>query len=341
MRILITVPELNRTGGVTTLFNSLKMEESYSNVRYFEVHNNLPGFIRIPYKCFEFLIRIRKFDIIHLNPSLNFKSFMRDSVFVWLSLLCNKKVIVYWHGWEEDFEKRISSNPFLRFIAQRSFLNAGASIVLGSLFECKLRGMGYLNEIYQQYIENKELKETYLINKQAKNISNAEKIKLLFISRMQPEKGIYIAIETLKLLNKDKDKYILIIAGTGSEDEKVQSLIKGREDIKWLGHIGGEFKLKMLDEGDILFFPTFYPEGMPLNIIECMLYGMPVISRPAGGISDIVKNGVNGYLTESKEPVVFENIINQLVNDPLKYNEISKNNLNSSYLFDPITLRKR
>ena len=109
MRILINVPDLKFTGGVVALFRILKMEEYNSNISLFILHNSLPTLVRIPLKYFEFLFKIYKTDLVHLNPSLNRKSFLRDALFAWLTIIFSKKLTVYWHGWEENYEKKIKS----------------------------------------------------------------------------------------------------------------------------------------------------------------------------------------------------------------------------------------
>ena len=134
-------------GGVAALFNILKMEQYYPNVSILILHNQLPTFLRIPLKYFQFIFKLYKTDIVHLNPSLTKKSFYRDAIFAWLTLLFSKKLVVYWHGWQNDFEEEIKNNRILMFVAKRTFLKSNMSIVLGRIFENKLRLLGYKNLI--------------------------------------------------------------------------------------------------------------------------------------------------------------------------------------------------
>jgi glycosyltransferase involved in cell wall biosynthesis len=57
-----------------------------------------------------------------------------------------------------------------------------------------------------------------------------------------------------------------------------------------------------------------------------MLYGMPVISRYNGAISDVVTHEENGFLTDSVDPVVFSDFLQRLTDDTELYQKIAINN---------------
>jgi len=338
MKVLITVPNLKLPGGVTALFNILKMEMYYSNISLFILHSKLPSILRIPLKYIEFILILKHVDLVHLNPSLNRKSFYRDAIFAWLTIFFSRKLIVYWHGWDEDYESKISKSRLLNFIIKHSFLKAHASIVLGSVFENKLKGLGYRNKVY---IETNTAENKYIVDKLHKNISKVDLIRLLFLSRLEIEKGVYIAIETLKLLNKHKKRFILVIAGTGNEEENIKHLIAQNDGIEWVGYVTGLSKHNLLMTSHIMFFPSYYPEGLPLTLLEAMIYGLPIVSRPVGGIPDIIINEENGYLIENLEPNDYAEKIDTIVNKPGVYTQMSKNNIEKSMLFSPELVRER
>lgn len=338
MKILISVPNLSRPGGVAALFNILQMEVYNPNISLFCIHNQLWSIFRIPLKYINFIFKLRSVDVVHLNPSLTRKSFFRDAVFAWLTLLFSKKLIIYWHGWEESYEQKIKENKFLSWVIKHSFLNANTTIVLGKLFESKLREMGYKNRIV---IETNCAENKYIRKQQVKNIPIAEPIRLLYLSRLEIAKGVYLAIDTLRILNRKGNRFKLIIAGTGSEEENIKELIKGDETIEFAGYVNAEAKHKQLLSAHLMFFPSSHPEGMPLTLLEGMMYGLPVVSRPVGGIPDIVMNEKNGYLLESLEPSDFANKIDQIVNNFEFYQKMSKNNIIKSKLFSPEIVRER
>lgn len=338
MQILINVPDLKKPGGVAALFNILKMEQVYPNISLFILHNKLPSIIRIPTKYVEFVFKLFNTDMVHLNPSLDRKSFLRDALFAWISIVFSKKLIIYWHGWEETFEEKIRNNIFLSCIAKHTFFKAQSTIVLGTLFERKLRALGYKNKIY---IETNTAENKYIGECRPKNIRENEQLRLLFLSRLEVEKGIYIAIQTLKLLNRQKKRFKLVVAGSGTEEENIKLLASVNQDIEWAGYVTDKSKHNLLSSSQLMLFPSYYPEGMPLTIIEGMMYGMPIISRPVGGIPDIIKNEENGYLIEGLDPEEFANKISKIVNIPNIYLRMSENNIETSKSFLPEIVRER
>ena len=337
-KVIITVPDLNKAGGVAALFSVLEMEQHFHNISLFCVHGKLPSVVRIPMKYIKFIYKLCSVDIVHLNPSLNKKSFLRDAVYAWITLLFSKKLIVYWHGWNDEYEANIKNSRLLNYIAKQSFLKAHTSIVLGTVFEKKLKSMGYQGKIY---IESNTAENKYRTTKSSKKIRLEEEIRLLFLSRLEEAKGVYIAIDTLHLLNKSDKRYKLVIAGSGNDDENIKKIISNDSDVEWAGYASGELKHHLLETSHIMFFPTYYPEGLPLTILEGMLYGLPIISRPVGGIPDIIKNEENGYLIESLKAENFAEKITAIVNSPDLYHQMSQNNIEKSILFRPEKVRER
>lgn len=338
MKVLIAVPDLSLHGGVAALYNVLKLDVFYKNIEYFNVNGKLPLLLRTPINYISFIIKLRNTDVVHLNPSLNSKSIYRDSFYALFTLIFGKKLLVYWHGWDVNFEERIIKNKLLSFLFSKTLLKANTTVVLGKIFEQKIKDLGFKNKIV---IETGCFDDIYNNIKLPKELTGNKEIILLFLSRLEKEKGIYIAIETLRILNSKNAKYKLIITGNGSESENVKKYINSNDNIELVGHVSEEFKYSnLLLKSDILFFPTYYPEGMPLSIIEGISFGLPIISRPIGGIPDIVKNE-NGVITDSLEPKIFADIISDICNDKEKYHSISECNTKYAKKFEPKIVRER
>jgi glycosyltransferase involved in cell wall biosynthesis len=329
-KVLITVPLLSLPGGVTGLYNLLKLNQ-FENIEYFSVNFNSKkwGVLFLPIRYFVFLIKLTKVNIVHINPSMDAKSFYRDLVFCFISkVIFRKKTIIYWHGWQNDFFNKIKNSKLNLFLLKNSFNKSDIQLVLSTRFKDDLISIGYKGVVHLESNVTEKINVTKTFNKQKDEIWN-----LLFISRITKGKGWDIAIKTLEIINKLKNNNVkLTIAGDGDCLNEAKLLKEKHEisNINFTGHISGEEKVNLLKQSDILFFPTCYPEGMPITILEGMMYGMPIISRNEGGIPDHVNNNINGFLTDSVDPKVFADLILNLISDSLLFKQISENNLKTA-----------
>ncbi len=63
--------------------------------------------------------------------------------------------------------------------------------------------------------------------------------------------------------------------------------------------------------------PTYYPnECFPLVILEAMQHSLPVISTFEGGIPDMVKDGINGFLIPQRNVIALAERLELLVRYP-------------------------
>ena len=79
-------------------------------------------------------------------------------------------------------------------------------------------------------------------------------------------------------------------------------------------------------QADLLMLPSNY-EGLPMVIIEAMSFGKPIVASDVGGISEIVRNDINGY-TLPNQPELFAQKIDRILTDSNLYAQMSQNSLN-------------
>lgn len=275
-----------------------------------------------------------KTDLVHINPSLDRRSFYRDAVFIFIARLLNKKILVFFRGWLVEYEEKIKRSRLMSFIFKSTYAKADAFIILSVVFKNKLLHMG-VSEDKPFFIESTVADSRYLeeldLGKKIKTFS--EEIIFLFLSRIETTKGVYIAIDAFSkfVSGHPERKCRLIIAGDGTQLEPVKEYVQKKEiqGVEFTGYVSQLAKKEILLQSHIMIFPS-YSEGLPNTILEGMVYGLPVISRATGGIPDIIKQGINGFLSESFDADIFSGFLEKLAYDKILYEKIACCNHNTA-----------
>lgn len=331
VKVLITTPELTLPGGVTGLLNLLRLDQ-IEGIEYFCVNASTGKYsvLLLPFVYLKFFLKVGKFDTVHLNPSMNAKSFYRDMVFAFIAkAIFKKRLIVYWHGWQEQFFEKIKSSTIGRIALAKTFCRAEVQIVLARKYADDIREIPYKGKIL---VESNVSEKVIISESREKPFSG--NWQLLYLSRIVENKGWDLALNTMKILQDKGENHIkLVVAGDGDclRSAKELAVDLGLKNVVFEGYVEGEKKRRLFLDSDILFFPTFPPEGMPIVILEGMMFGLPIITRRVGGIADHISDSKNGYVTDSVDPRDFATFIMNLTADTSRYNAIRQANIKQSH----------
>ena len=81
------------------------------------------------------------------------------------------------------------------------------------------------------------------------------------------------------------------------------------------GTVAGEAKQALFRNATIFSFPTYYPEGQPIVVLEAFAWGLPVIAPTLEPTAGLVPHGVNGLHVPPRDPEAVASAIMQLVSD--------------------------
>jgi glycosyltransferase involved in cell wall biosynthesis len=123
----------------------------------------------------------------------------------------------------------------------------------------------------------------------------------VFVGRISPEKNIEGAISIarrtgvpLRIAAKvdpvDVDYY----------ESMIKPLIDGRH-VEYLGELGDAEKDELLGSARALLFPVDWPEPFGLAMTEAMACGTPVLALDRGSVSEVVEDGVTGFVRDSED----------------------------------------
>lgn len=329
MNVLITVPNLTLSGGVANIYRSLTWNKS-DNISYFFVSSerSKKSFFFTLRMFWKFIAKMKSVELVHVNPSLDVKSVLRDGVLIFLSKLFRKKVVVFLHGWDEGFERSILNNKVYKVSFAYIFNKPDAFLLLGEIFLKKLKKLS-VNPAKIFYIPTMA-DDSFLSKAGCSKNKTMESFNILFLARFEHKKGMDIVLSAFKILqHASKVANIkLIMAGDGPllPECKRQVRHNNIENVVFEGYVEGLRKHELLCSADILFFPTCYGEGLPCVIMEAMLYGLAIVTRPVGGISSWVKHNENGWLSESTDPEFFAKGLLELIEKPELLERMKKTN---------------
>jgi glycosyltransferase involved in cell wall biosynthesis len=140
---------------------------------------------------------------------------------------------------------------------------------------------------------------------------NIDKKIVLFVGRITEMKGVDLlyqcAEHTLDI------EYIFI---GRKNDEKGKEL----NNCKFVGEVSHLEIPMWMNAADVLVLPS-YSEGLPTVVAEALSCGIPAIVTDVGGCSEIVKDGVTGYVIKAGDVKQLQKYIICLISDDaLRYN---------------------
>ncbi|MEO8464143.1 MAG: glycosyltransferase family 4 protein [Gammaproteobacteria bacterium] len=341
-RVLILVPDLHGRGGVVNYFNTLRLHELCA-VEYFYVNSAdrqplLKALWRVSTSACSLAVKLltNRYDLVHVNPSLNPRSFFRDGLFVLLAAVSRTPTVVFFRGWDDRFASTIERSRWLRGFFRMTYGRCRNFIVLGEVFEQRLRTLGIGAARIWTETTVADARPGHDEKARAKVDAPRKEMIVLFMSRLLVSKGALIAIDAVRRYQASKPAGAaplrLWIAGTGDDEQRVKQYVESNhlDFVEFLGHVEGAAKWSALETAHLFLFPTCYPEGMSNAVLEAMIHALPVITRDEGSMAEIVKNDVNGFVTSSTDPAVFADYLRALVADTELYRRMAIGNLDGA-----------
>lgn len=323
MKILINTPYLSLPGGVANHYKGLQPfwnEKIHYNQIGKRSKKSGNGIFWLPIDIIKFIIKIIFLnpDIILLNPSLGRNAIKRDFIFLNIAKFFNKKVALFFHGFNTEIIKELNIESL------KNNLNKCKCIfVLAKEFADIIQLWGVTVPIHLTTTKvDDRLLENFDIDAKNHDTKN-----ILFLARIEKAKGIYTALDAIKILQEKHSDLTFRVAGTGNEFEKAkQYAIKNNIKTDFLGNLSGTALVNEFKKANLYILPTTHSEGMPTSVLEAMAFGLPIITRPVGGVCDFFENGKMGQLIESLNPQEYADEIEKYIGDPIKGKETSQFN---------------
>ena len=135
---------------------------------------------------------------------------------------------------------------------------------------------------------------------------------ILFMGRLNPNKGLDILARSFSILKKRFPDAILLIAGPDEEGtrQRIESMLRERGDLDcavFTGMLTGAEKLAAMSCADVFVLPS-YSEGFSIAILEAMAARLPVVITKECNFPEVAQNRA-GFVVNADEPSVTEALI--------------------------------
>ncbi len=173
-----------------------------------------------------------------------------------------------------------------------------------------------------------------------------EKMNILYVGRLEYRKGIDVLLEAIPPILNVMDNINFTIVG-----KDVNNAYQNQFQQKWnhqfdhrvtfAGTLGAEQLKQMYRECDLFVAPSRY-ESFGLIYVEAAIYGKPVIGCKAGGIPEVIEEGVTGLLASPGDSQDLAEKILQLARNPeLRYHMGKKGRQRAEAFFSREQMAKR
>jgi len=240
---------------------------------------------------FVWMLLRRQVGLLHCHVAMR-GSFWRKSIFARAAQLAGVPVIFHLHG------------------SETAAFYAGLPVALKRLFSAQLESVDrvfVLSDSWREFVlavapgARVEVMPNYVDMPDDTAIRQAhEGVRIVFLGLLGQRKGVYDLVEAFASIAGDLPDLKLQIGGNGEEDQ-VRTAVRSAgmaSRIDVLGWVAGDTKATLLAHGDVFVLPS-YNEGLPVSLLEAMSWGLPVISTTVGGIPQLVRHEVDGFLVEA------------------------------------------
>lgn len=256
--------------------------------------------------------------VIHYNYPLDTPSIVRDYFFMRLARRKGIPMVIHIHGGLYLFKEQ---KPFfIKWILDRVFSWDTPFIVLSE----KER-----EEIHRQYGTKNvtvlpNCVEIPSLNENGNENVNEDGIHILYLGRIEPNKGMDYLLEAMRMLNEKGQDVTLHFAGIEQGKNgyigRFQELLG--DHFIYEGVVSGDRKSELFRRCQVFVLPSLY-EGLPMSLLETMSYGLVPVVTDVGSIGEYVKDGVNGLMIGVRDVVSIVNALERLMMDKKLMREMS------------------
>jgi glycosyltransferase involved in cell wall biosynthesis len=159
-----------------------------------------------------------------------------------------------------------------------------------------------------------------------RSLSLHNKRTIGIVGRLAFQKGHAILLDAMTDIIKKLPDVVLVIIGDGPDRSKLEKQAKQigiEKHIRWLGTKPQERVFELYSIMHVFVMPSLY-EGFGLTAAEAMAARLPVLGTKIEGLTEIIEDGVTGYLVPASDSKKLSEGLIDLLTDPEKAREMGE-----------------
>lgn len=309
-RILIVAPGHGTKGGITSVINAYKNTFIWKkwNCVWIETHTDKSKIIKII--CLikgliNFLYYIKSTEIIHIHLSEPVST-LRKSIFINIAYIFKKKIIIHFHAYSPISNFSVKTrNMYLNLFKKCQVL-----IVLSKYWETEILRVCNNPTFQIKILNNPSTPHEYSINLREDNI--------LYAGILNKRKGYEDLLYAFSNVVKFYPTWKLILAGNGElkNGQAIATRLNISHKVIFTGWISGSEKERVFRSASIFCLPSYF-EGFPMAILDAWSFGLPVVTTPVGGLSDVLIDSKNALLQNPGDVRALTLNLERLISDEM------------------------
>jgi glycosyltransferase involved in cell wall biosynthesis len=142
--------------------------------------------------------------------------------------------------------------------------------------------------------------------------------RVLFVGRLDAVKGGPLLLDAFAAIRSDHPDALLTVVGDGRDRPALEAQAKTlgvAQAVTFAGYKTQTEVAALLEQSDMLVLPSF-AEGVPVVLMEAMASHIPVIASRVAGVSELVEDGVTGFLVPPGDVATLAARLGDLLADP-------------------------
>ena len=268
-------------------------------------------------KEWELVLKQNQNAVIHYNIPLMKAAIIRDYMLIRIAHKLGMPIVLHIHG--GNYIKERNRPWYIKRLLNKIF-SWGKSIIILGEEEKKILEEDFNLKNVISLPNCIDLTEAKKFNR---CVAEKEALDILYIGRIEPNKGIDYIFEACNVLKNDCMKFHLHFAGKEETEGLYIPKFKEEfgEDFTFHGIVSGKKKTEVLKKCDIFLLPSFY-EGLPMSLLETMSFGQVPVVTPVGSIPTVVTDNVNGCFIRVKNTEDIVNVVKKLITDRKFYSTL-------------------